>query len=373
MIRNYAVQTGSVLNPTLFGLALIKSYQALSIEIYKPNLRAAMEKDLTRICKGELSTEGLFDKMRTESKKFFETVQNKTDLLQNNLENYLANGIKNDEYAKLNEIAEGNLNETENPKSNNGAAKQNDNDIYSKKVNSNYDYFVNEKIDFSKELEQNEKSKAEAEEIIKSILADKHKNKPNSEKSKLKLENSLRGMLKMGRKKMESDDSSETDESNNNDNKSKEQENKKDFLKLENECPSCKTSKLKLLKNKNTFTYFIGCSGFPKCSFIKSINNPTKVRISNDFCPTCKENNKKTLLFELEFNNLKRNNGDNIKEECFVCLLENDPKIKNATGNNKYENQRESYKKPYYPKNGNYNYKNSFYNKKFKKNQPDEE
>ncbi len=329
-----------------------------------------MEKDLTRICKGELSTEGLFDKMRIESKKFFETVQNRIDDLQNNLENYLAHGLKNDDYIKLNEIdTEPNLNENEREHPKNQSNKSNNK---SHKPINNSESFINENIDFSNELEENEKSKAETEEIIKSILYDKNKNKPNNDKSKLKFENNLRGILNIGKKKMESDDSSETEVNSigkSNDSLSRE----KDILKLENKCPSCKTANLKLLKNKSTFAYFIGCSGFPKCSFIKSINNPRKVRISDEFCPTCKEKNRKTLLFELEFNNLN-NNNDITKEECFVCLLENDPKIKNSSAYNKNGNQGQSYKKPYYQNNNsNFKYKNSFYNGKPKKDQPQEE
>jgi hypothetical protein len=356
-------------------LALIKSYQALNIEIYKPNLRAAMEKDLSRICKGELEAEDLFNKMRIESKKLFETVQDNINVLQNNLENYLADDIKNDEYIKLSEISESNINENDIPKANNNESAQKKTNSNSEKYANKNNFSINEKINFAKELEENEKLKRKTDEIINSIRGNKSKENLNS--SKLKFENSLRGMLNISKKKKESDSSETDDNSNgkpiNNDHES-DYSQKKEFLVLDNKCPSCKTANIKLLKNKNTLTYFVGCSAFPKCSFIKSINNPSKVKISNDFCETCKGNNRKTLLFELEFHNLKNKNGENTtKDECFVCLLENDPKINNANAYYKTNNYQDENRKPYYQKNNNSNYKNNFYKKNFKSQTQNEE
>lgn len=352
---------------------MIKSYQSLNIEIYKPSLRAALEKDLIRVCKGELETKETFIKMRDESKKFFEIVQNNITTLQTSLENYLANGIKNDDYIKLAENV-GN----ESSKDNEMTKIINENVInvsYNEEnIGQNKKKLINEKIDFSKELEESEKLKAEADEIIQSIKG--INDKDIKKKDKLKFENNLRGILKMSRKKMESD-STETEDDSNDINELNNYESnypQKDLLALENKCPSCKTSNLKLIKNKQTSNYFIGCSGFPKCTFNKSINNPSKVKVSNDFCPKCKENNRKNLMYELEFINLK-NKNDNIltKEKCFACLLENDPKIKLSNAENEMnidkENKHENIKNFPYRYNYNSNYKNNFNKRKFNNNQ----
>jgi DNA topoisomerase-3 len=52
--RCYATFTGGFFKPTLIGTCLIKTYEAIGIEIYKPYLRAQMEKDMKNVCDGRL-------------------------------------------------------------------------------------------------------------------------------------------------------------------------------------------------------------------------------------------------------------------------------------------------------------------------------
>ncbi len=336
-----------------------------------------MEKDLASICKGELSTENLFNKMREDSLVFFTNVQDRIKDLQIILENYLANGLKKDDFIKLNEETDkiqNNPNENNNQNSDDNINTEKINEIQSneslnlidknsiseiknfKEDTKKENYLTDGKINFALEYEINEKSMNDNEEIIKAIFAENNKDKKSSnDKGKIKFENSLRGILKMERKNINSETPDDETYSNS-DNKGLivKDYKKKDILELKYKCPSCKEENLRLLRNKSTLTYFIGCCGFPNCSFTKSINNPSKIVISDNFCEKCFENNKeKNLLFELEFNNLKKNSTENNKNECYICLM-NDYILNKS--NNNYNNEG----------NKEFNYKNKFnyYNRK---------
>ena len=52
--RGYVEMTKSRhLKPTSVGLALVESYKQLGIELYKPNLRGKIEREMQKITKGE--------------------------------------------------------------------------------------------------------------------------------------------------------------------------------------------------------------------------------------------------------------------------------------------------------------------------------
>jgi len=366
-----------------------------------------MEKDLTRICKGELSSENLFYKMREESLKLFKAIQNNITSLEQNLENYLSNAIKKDDYIKLKEVSEYDINidddknhtnqnhenfkitkekESESGKEFNRNYEDSDSiEVYFGDSSSNQNNYksnirFNEKVNFSKEYEESEKSKAESEEIIKSILGPKNINS-KTEKSKKIFENNLRGILKMEKKRIRSESEESTDEitenyNNNQANKSSIKNNivenyKRDILELNIKCPSCQSANLKLLKNKKTLCYFIGCSAFPKCTFTKSINNPHKIRISNEFCQKCIENKQKNLLFELEFNNLKED-SEITKEECLFCMMESHPKISNENSKNTNLNNNDNTKTYEFRKKNNFQ-KYTYSSKKIRNNNENED
>ena len=52
-LRGYVLRTGTILKPTLLGTALIKVYEYIGIELYKPYLRAQMERDMTEVAEGK--------------------------------------------------------------------------------------------------------------------------------------------------------------------------------------------------------------------------------------------------------------------------------------------------------------------------------
>ena len=53
--RNYAVKEKNEFKPTPQGIALVEVYQNFDLKLYKPYLRAQMEKEMTMIAKGEKS------------------------------------------------------------------------------------------------------------------------------------------------------------------------------------------------------------------------------------------------------------------------------------------------------------------------------
>jgi DNA topoisomerase III len=53
--REYVVKVGQGLVPTRLGFCLVEVYEKLSIELYKPTLRAVMESDMKCIAEGTRS------------------------------------------------------------------------------------------------------------------------------------------------------------------------------------------------------------------------------------------------------------------------------------------------------------------------------
>ena len=51
--REYAMKQGTYFMPTALGVGLVETYESLNIELYKPYLRAEMERDMKRIADGE--------------------------------------------------------------------------------------------------------------------------------------------------------------------------------------------------------------------------------------------------------------------------------------------------------------------------------
>ena len=87
--RGYAIQQGSIFKPTLIGTALIKSYESLGIELYKPYLRAAMERDMKEVCEGKKQRNSVFNEMKREMRKLFDRVNDSISRMKQFLEKFL--------------------------------------------------------------------------------------------------------------------------------------------------------------------------------------------------------------------------------------------------------------------------------------------
>ena len=50
--RGYAFNFGGIFKPSLIGTCLVKTYEHIGVELYKPYLRANMEKEMKEVCEG---------------------------------------------------------------------------------------------------------------------------------------------------------------------------------------------------------------------------------------------------------------------------------------------------------------------------------
>lgn len=95
--RNYAIQNKSEFVPTSIGLSLVEMYQSITISLYKPYLRAEMEKRMTEIAEGKITKEEALESTMNEMKKIFKFWNEKKEKMAQNLESHFkkANKDKN--------------------------------------------------------------------------------------------------------------------------------------------------------------------------------------------------------------------------------------------------------------------------------------
>jgi hypothetical protein len=295
--------------PTIIGLSLIKMYKSLGIEIYQPNLRAALERDLIRISKGEIKIDDIYSQIKNESLSLYLEIENNIEKLQKSLRNYLIHEKDKDKDSIFNLDVEEDVNE-------NGSLTPE---------------IILDKVDIDKEFENLDKEKKDLEEFRKELKNKNHSiNNINKEKNKLILENSLRKTLGVKLKGVDNNNDSETDydsynenEENKNQNKEKKINPGKNILDINYNCPNCENYKLRIAQNKFDKNYFINCLGFPKCKFSVNIKNPKKVIALDDKCVKCEEIGLKNHMWEIHF--LKEKNDKNLTSEevCLVCTVKN--------------------------------------------------
>ena len=82
--RGYAKQYGSIFKPTLLGTALRYGYLGLGIEIYKPYLRAGMEKEIKDVSEGLRQKDQIYNEMKRDMLKIYDNkVFNNLERLRN--------------------------------------------------------------------------------------------------------------------------------------------------------------------------------------------------------------------------------------------------------------------------------------------------
>ena len=83
--RGYAKQYGSIFKPTLLGAALRYGYMALGIEIYKPYLRAGMEREIKEVSEGLKEKDTIYNEMKNDMLKIYDKVYGNLARLKNNI------------------------------------------------------------------------------------------------------------------------------------------------------------------------------------------------------------------------------------------------------------------------------------------------
>ena len=70
--RGYAKQYGSIFKPTLLGTSLRYGYLGLGIEIYKPYLRAGMEREIKEVSEGLKQKDIIYNEMKQDMLKIYD-------------------------------------------------------------------------------------------------------------------------------------------------------------------------------------------------------------------------------------------------------------------------------------------------------------
>ena len=221
-------------------------YKSLGIEIYKPNLRAALERDLIKISNGEIKLDDIYYEIKIQSLLLYEEIENKIENLQNNLKDYLINEKEKDKDSIFNLDVESDAEENEDKK-----------DINKEALTPE---IILEKVNIKKEFEKLEEEKRLLEEFKKELKSLNSKNKEKDiekadeklkEIQRLKIENSLRRNLGVGLKGQNEDKDDE------NFNKEKIISTGKKLLEINSLCPNCKVSNLRIAQNRFDGTFSI--------------------------------------------------------------------------------------------------------------------
>ncbi|MCQ2817944.1 MAG: DNA topoisomerase, partial [archaeon] len=88
--RKYVVQDRNYFKPTLVGCALRDAYKAMKIDIYKPYLRAQMEKDITEVANGQKDKDNVLNEMKHEMERIFDSVNANLGNMATFIRKYLA-------------------------------------------------------------------------------------------------------------------------------------------------------------------------------------------------------------------------------------------------------------------------------------------
>ena len=215
--RGYASFEKNCFKPTLKGTSMLKGYEQLGIELYKPALRRNMERMITDVAEGRKAERQAYAQMKEDMKKLFEKVFSKQNEYRQNVSTFLDVNINYErELQGIAGVDENVMGDNRRPKKENNYKEQ------------------------------------------------KQDNKGSSSKG---------GGLIVGK------------------------------------CTGC-GGVLKVINFKNS--YFIGCSGYPKCKSSKSIDGkPTKVEDSGNKCEACGN-----ILFIVT-----KENGSEI-EYCLNCYIQ---------------------------------------------------
>lgn len=75
--REYCKKVGQEFKPTFVGVALVEAYQQVKLDLYKPFLRAEMERDMTKIAQGERPYSEVLSQEIWEMKEIFNQTSRK--------------------------------------------------------------------------------------------------------------------------------------------------------------------------------------------------------------------------------------------------------------------------------------------------------
>ena len=325
--RGYAKQYGSIFKPTLLGTSLRYGYLGLGIEIYKPYLRAGMEREIKEVSEGLKQKDTIYNEMKNDMLKIYDKVFNNLQRLKNYVIKFIDDNpdfdsqimhLRNQGNRRNNRDNNNDDDEDGGGNMGGGGGGGGGGDDFDGDDGGDDD---NDNGNGRKRRKRRKKGNYNG----KSNYKKKSNNKTNNYKSSSS--NNLRNNLMIGNDNNDFDDNNNIDLSSNG------------FIRY---CPIC-NNPMRLQQNRSNGSYFLGCTKYPDCKKSLNIGNPTSCDISDKQCLTCHGK-----LFSIS-------NGSYI---CLGnCLKDNYNNYQKSGNNNNYSNKFNKRKKGWKKRTGHKNYK----------------
>ena len=315
--RGYAKQYGSIFKPTLLGTSLRYGYMGLGIEIYKPYLRAGMEKEIKDVSEGLKGKDEIYNEMKRDMLKIYDKVFSNLDRLKNYIIKFIDENPDFD--SQIMHLRNQGNNRRRNYRNNNDDEDGDDDGGHGQgggggggdgggDGGGNFGGGDEDDDDNNENNNGNEKKRKRSRKKGKNNY-EKKKNKKDF--GKTSSSNNLRNNLNL--------DENNEDLSNNG------------FIRY---CPQC-NNPMRLQQNRSSGNYFLGCTKYPDCKKSLAIGNPNKCELSEKKCLSCSGK-----LYSIS-------NGNNSSYICLGnCLKENSNNFENKSNyNNKYNNSKSNKRK----------------------------
>ena len=304
--RGYAKQYGSIFKPTLLGTSLRYGYMGLGIEIYKPYLRAGMEREIKEVSEGLKQKDIIYNEMKQDMLKIYDKVFGNLERLKNNVIKFIDDNPDFD--SQILHLRNQNRN---NRRNNNNDGDDDDNNDGDNGGDNGHGGFGGG--DDSNNDDDNENNNGNKRKRRKRKNNNNNNKKDNYKKNKQKNSSNYRN-----NKNENYIQSNNSDLSNNG------------FIRF---CPLC-NNPMRLQQNRASGTYFLGCTRYPDCKKSLNIGNPTFCELSNTQCTNC--NGK---LYSIK-------TGNQSNSICLGnCLNDNQNNYSNNNNNNFNNNNKKKFGK----------------------------
>ena len=285
--RGYTKKIGQIFKPTLLGAALRYGYKKLGMEIYKPNLRAMMEKEIKDVCDGKRNAIQVFNDMKKDMYSMFVKVFDNVEVLKDVIQGFYNENRDYD--MQLNGNGGGDGNDGGGGNNRRGGRKGGKKKYQNNNINEDDDNDDNNNNNDNNDNNDNDEDNND----------DDFNNNNNKGKKR-------KGQRRRKYKKKNDD---ENYNNNQYSNKKIKRQNKNNNNSVGNNyiqlCSQCGNE----MKIKNGYSYFIGCSNYPNCKNALYLKNINFIELSED--KTCKECQNKMYKISQE------KNGSNFE---FICL-----------------------------------------------------
>ena len=271
--RGYAKQYGSIFKPTLFGTSLRYGYLGLGIEIYKPYLRAGMEREIKEVSEGLKQKDLIYNEMKQDMLKIYDKVFGNLERLKNYVIKFIDENPDFD--SQILHLRNQNPRNNRRNNNNDGGDDDEDGDNGGHRGNGGnggdddgFGGFGNLGDDDDNDEDDNGNKRR------------KRKRKNNN--------NGKKGNYKSNPKNKKSNNSRNNSNLNINLNNQNKSNNNFDlsnngFIRY---CPTC-NNPMRLQQNRAKGTFFLGCTKYPDCKKSISIGNPTFCELSDNQCINC--------------------------------------------------------------------------------------